>query len=371
MKQMKIRAHKIKLRPNNKQVTYFKKACGVARFAYNWGLAYYKEQRDADPDYKFRETEIRKALNAVKHEMFPWMNEVTKCAPQLAIKVNLNNAFRGFFNKTSDYPKFHKKGVHESFAISNDQFQLRDNYVRIPKLGWVKMCESLRFDGKVLGATISERAGYWFIAIQVEIAKPIREMRNNAVIGLDLGVKHLVTLSNGEKFVGPKALIKYGQKLRRLNQALARSIGSKRGEIKSQNFRKKQAKIQKLYYKIFNVRNDSTHKLTTMLVKTYTVIGIEDLQVERMLSDSKFAKHIADQSFYEFRRQLTYKSEHYSSSVIIVDKYYPSSKLCSACGNLKETLAINERTYHCSCGVALDRDVNAAVNLRNYALNLV
>ncbi len=343
----------------------------MARFAYNWGLAYYTEQREADPDYKFRETAIRKALNAVKHEMFPWMNDVTKCAPQLAIKVNLHNAFRNFFNKTSDYPKFHKKGVRDSFALANDQFKLENKRVWIPKLGWVKMRESLRFAGKVLNATVRERAGHWFIAIQVEMAEKAVYRFDNTVVGVDLGVATLVTLSNGQKFSSAKATSKFATKLRRMNQSLARSIGSKKGEIKSNNFRKKQAKLSKLHFKIYNSRNDQNQQLTTKLVKTYKTICIEDLKVQEMLRNNKFAKHLADRSFYEFRRQLAYKANLYGSIIIIADTYYPSSKTCSSCGNKKETLLLDERMYTCSCGAALDRDVNAAINLRNYALNYI
>lgn len=363
-----ILAHQIKLEPNNKQVTYFKKASGVARFAYNWALSYYKEQRALDPTYKFRETELRKVLNSIKHEQFPWMDEVTKCAPQLAIKVNLNNAFRNFFKRNADFPKFHKKGINDSFALSNDQFSIKDNKVRIPKLGWVKMSETLRFSGKIIGSTISGRAGYWFISIQVEIPDKEKVRNDNDVIGIDLGVETLVTLSNGAKYQGAKATKKYEQKLRRTQQSLARSKGSKKGEEKSNNYRKKQAKLSKLYLKIFNTRNNQTHELTTMIVKTYKTIGIEDLSVKGMLSNNNYAQYIADSSFYEFRRQLEYKALLYGSTIVTAERYYPSSKICSRCGNKKESLSLSERIYTCSCGLSIDRDINAAINLRNYVL---
>lgn len=366
-----ILAQKIKLEPNNKQTTYFKKASGVARFAYNWGLAYYQQKRKEDSNYKFNEMELRKALNSIKHETFPWMDEVSKCAPQLAIKVNLNNAFRNFFKKNGKYPKFHKKGIHDSFALSNDQFVIVSNKIRIPKLGWVKMAESLRFDGKIVGANISGRAGYWFVAIQVEMAEQEIARNDNDVIGVDLGVETLVTLSNSEKYQGAKATSKYERKLRRYNQRLAKCKGSKKGEVKSNNYRKNQAKLNKIYYRAFNSRNDLNHQLTTMIVKTYKTIGIEDLKVANMLSDNKFAKHIADRSFYEFRRQLEYKAKRYGATIIIADTYFASSKICSSCGHKKETLPLNERTYVCSCGLELDRDINAAINLKKYALKRI
>ncbi len=231
------------------------------------------------------------------------------------------------------------------------------------------MSELLRFNGKISGATISHRAGYWFISIQVEIADSAINRDDNEVVGVDLGVETLVTLSNGEKYRGAQATIKYAEKLRRLNQKLSRCVGSKKGEKKSNNFRKNQAKLNKLYYKIYNSRNDVTHKLTTMIVKTYKTIGIEDLKVEKMLSDNKFPKHISDSSFYEFRRELEYKAKLYGSTIIVADPYFASSKICSACGHKKETLSISERTYSCPCcGIKLDRDINAAVNLKNNAL---
>lgn len=362
-------AHKIRLEPNNKQITYFKKACGVARFAYNWGLAHNKEQYEKDPKYIFNQMNIRKALNAIKHEQFPWMDEVTKCAPQLAIQVNLNNAFRNFFRKKTDYPKFHKKGIHESFGLSNDQFSVRGNYIRIPRLGWVRMSEPLRLDGKIMNATISNRASYWFAAIQVQITKKEIKREDTEVIGIDLGVSTLVTISNGEKFDSAKATSKYEKKLRRLKQSLAKSKGSKKGEKKSKNFRKKQAKLSKLYLKIFNLRNNRNHELTSMLVKKYKVICIENLKVDSILSHGKIASQISDSSFYEFRQKLTYKVSLHGSSIITAERYFPSSKICSSCGNKKETLPLSQRIYSCSCGLKIDRDVNAAINLRNYALN--
>lgn len=366
-----ILAHQIKLEPNNKQVTYFRKAAGIARFAYNWALSYYKEQRALDPSYKFNEMELRKELNSIKHEKFPWMDEVTKCAPQLAIKVNLNNAFRNFFKKNADFPKYHKKGIHDSFALSNDVFEIKNNKVRIPKLGWVKMSETLRFTDKIIGSTISGRAGYWFISVQVQIPDKEIIRNDNDVIGIDLGVETLVTLSNGEKYQGAKATKKYENKLRRMNQSLARSKGSKKGEEKSNNFRKKQAKLSKLYLKIFNARNNQTHQLTTMIVKTSKTICIEDLSVKQMLSNNNFAQYIADSSFSEFRRQLEYKAKLYGSTIVTAERYYPSSKICSGCGKKKEILLISERIYTCSCGLSLDRDINAAINLRNYALKII
>lgn len=368
-----LRAHKIRLYPNDKQVTYFAKACGTARFAYNWGLAEWKRRYEAGEPVN--EGILRKELNAIKREQFPWMLEVTKCAPQLAIKNNLNSAFRNFFRglkqgKQVGFPKFHKKGVNDSFTLSNDQFQVRDKSVKIPNLGWVRLAENLRFNGKLLSATISRTADKWFISIQIEMPDSEIPVRENQVAGVDLGISNLATLSDGTEIVGSKASRKYEKQLERLNQSLARKVGAKKGEKKSNNFMKAKTKLSRLYAKMANLRNDETHKLTTMLVQNYTLIGIEDLNVKGMMSNHKLARSVADMSFFEFRRQLEYKANAIGTEIVVADQWYPSSKTCSNCGVVKskDELTLAMRTYQCECGLEIDRDVNAAINLRNYAV---
>lgn len=369
-----IRAHKIRLYPNNVQATYFSKACGVARFAYNWGLSEWKRLYEAGE--KVNEGMIRKALNSVKREQFPWMLEVTKCAAQLAIKDNLNKAFQNFFKglkkgQNVGYPKFHKKGINDSFALSNDQFKIKEQSVKIPNLGWVRLAENLRFDGKILSATISRTADKWYISIQVELPEPITHTSENQAVGVDLGVKSLAALSDGTSVVGSKASRKYEKQLKRLNQSLSRKIGAKKGEKKSNNFLKTKRNLSRLYAKMANLRADETHKLTTMLTRKCNLIGIEDLNVKGMMSNHKLAHSVADMSFFEFRRQLEYKAEATNTQIIVADRWFPSSKTCSNCGTVKSELTLSERVYHCECGFICDRDVNAAINLRNYALNKI
>jgi putative transposase len=368
-----MRAHKIRLYPNNKQATYFSKACGVARFAYNWGLAQWKCRYEAGE--KVNEGILRKALNAIKQEQFPWMLEVTKCAPQLAIKNDLNNAFRNFFRglkqgRQVGYPKFHKKGVHDSFSLSNDQFQMNEKFVKIPHLGLVRLAENMRFEGKIIGATISRTADKWFIAIQVEIPDMENPVRKSQAIGVDLGVKSLAVLSDGTNIVGSKASRKYEDQLKRLNQSLSRKVGARKGETKSNNFKKEKIRLSRLYAKMANLRNDETHKLTTMLVKNNTLIGIEDLNVKGMMHNHHLARSVADMSFFEFRRQLEYKAKAKGSLIVVANKWFPSSKTCSACGAIKtkDEFTLSTRIYKCECGFSCDRDVNAAINLRNYAI---
>jgi len=363
-----IRAHKIRLYPNDKQATYFAKACGTARFAYNWALNEWKLAHEAGENVS--EAELRKRLNAVKHAEYPWMSEVTKCAPQLAIKNGLHNAIRNYYAKRAGFPKFRKKGVRDSFSLSNEQFALEGQAIRIPLLGWVRMAEALRFDGKIVGAAISRRADHWFVAVQVEVAEPMSaHARENQASGVDLGIRALATLSDGTVIPGAKAGRACEKKLRRLNQELSRRQGAKKGEEKSKNFRKTQKKLNRLYARMANVRSDQTHKLTSMLTQNYGLIGIEDLNVRGMMSNHRLARSVADMSFFEFRRQLEYKAAAANGRVIVADQWFPSSKMCHICGTKVEDLDLSVREWVCGqCGARHDRDLNASINLRNYAI---
>jgi putative transposase len=297
------------------------------------------------------------------------MLEVTKCAPQLAIKNGLSRAFKNFFAKGAEFPKFHKKGVNDSFSISNDQLKIDGEFVKIPNLGWVKLSENLRFDGKILGATVSRTADKWFMAVQVEMPDITTAISENQAVGVDLGVKTLAALSDGIQITGSKASRKCEKKLRRLNQAVSRKIGARKGEKKSANFIKAKKQISRLYARMANIRGDETHKLTTMLTKNYGIIGIEDLNVKGMMSNHKLARSVADMSFFEFRRQLEYKSETARVRVVVADKWFPSSKTCNVCGAKVGEMPLSVRKWTCECcNSTHDRDVNAAINLKNYAL---
>ena len=363
-----ILAHRIQLEPNNKQSTYFAKACGVARFAYNWALAEWKKLYDSGE--KVSEGLLRKQLNAIKRDEFPWMLEVTKCAPQEAIR-DLGEAFNNFFAKRAKFPKFKKKGQHDSFGISNNLFSVKDKRIRIPKLGYVRMAEELRFNGKILGAVISRTADRWFVSIQVEMPdpEPIHNSESQAV-GVDLGVKDLATLSDGTKIAGKKPHKTLLSRLRRLNKSLSRKVGAKKGQTKSQNFKKARIKLSLLHAKIANIRNDETQKLTTMLTKNYGAIGIEDLNVSGMAKNHRLARAVLDMSFFEFRKQLEYKAKMTGSIVVVADRFFPSSKKCSNCGEKYGELELSSREWDCpACGFHHDRDVNAAINLRNNAVS--
>ncbi len=362
-------AHQIALDPNNAQANYLARAAGVARFAYNWALAEWQRQYEAhklDPTLpKPSQAALRRQLNAVKREQFPWMLEVTKNAPQMAI-IQLGQAFQNFFVGRAKYPQFRKKGQHDRFSLSNDQFSLDGSRIRIPNLGWVRMREALRFAGKILSATVSRVADRWFVSLAVDTQddSPLPQAENQGAVGVDLGVKALATLSTGESIPGPKPHKALLDRLRRLSRCLSRK------QKGSANRRKAKARLARLHARIANIRSDALHKLTTDLTRRFHTIGIEDLNVRGLVKNRRLARSIADMGFFEFRRQLGYKAARRGGQVIVADRWYPSSKTCSECGHKAETLALSVRAWTCThCGAVHDRDVNAAINLRNLAVS--
>jgi putative transposase len=361
-------AHKIALMPNNKQATYFAKACGCARKAYNWALDEWQKQYEAwkldNSLPKPMEDKLRKKLNSIKRSEFPWMLEVTKCAPQLAI-MQLGQAFQNFFAKRAKYPVVRKKGVHDRFSISNDQFKIKNKQIQIPKLGWVKMTEPLRFSGKIMSATVSRIADRWFVSICVDVPElTLPKAENQGEAGIDLGIHSLATLSTGETIRGPKPHKALLQRLKRLSRSLSRK------EKGSRNRNKAKQKLAKLHAKIANIRSNALHQLTTNLTRRFHTIGIEDLNVRGMQKNRRLSRSIADMSFFEFRRQLEYKAEWRGGLVIVADKFFASSKTCSKCGHKLDKLPLSIRKWQCpSCNTEHDRDINAAVNLRNLAVS--
>ncbi|ANB02356.1 RNA-guided endonuclease TnpB family protein [Ectothiorhodospira sp. BSL-9] len=363
-----IRAHRIALAPNNRQATYFARAAGTARFAYNWALAEWQCQYAAwkqDSSLpKPSQAALRRQLNAVKREQFPWMLEVTKTAPQMAI-IQLGEAFRNFFAGRARYPRFRKKGVHDRFTLTNDQFRVEGSRIRIPNLGWVRMRESLRFTGKIMSATISRVADRWFVSITVDTEDPPRRpAENQGSVGVDLGVLALATLSTGDTMTGPKAHTAVLKRLRRLSRSLSRK------QKGSSNRNKAKAKLARLHARIANIRQDALHKLTSDLTRRFHTIGIEDLNVRGMMANRHLARSIADMSFHEFRRQLAYKADQRCGQVVVADRWFPSSKMCSVCGAVQRAMPLSTRQWICpDCGVHHNRDVNAARNLAHYAVS--
>lgn len=350
------RSHKIKLQPNNQQATYFAKAAGTARFVFNWALAAWKEGYEAGD--KPSAYGLKKQFNSLKKQEFPWITEVTKCAPEQAFN-DLDRAFKNFFRrvrqgKAPGYPKFKKKGQKDSFYISNQHFKLDGRRISIPKIGWVRMRESLRFSGKVQSAVVSRSAAGWFVSISVDLPDaPKSESQARRAVGIDLGIKHMAVTSDGQYFENPKTTIKYQKRLRRLNKSLARK------QKGSNNWKKAKQSLGRLHYKIGCARKDAVHKLTHYLSNNYSDICIENLNVAGMVKNHKLAKAVSDCSFAEIRRLLTYKCQN----LHIVSRWFPSTKLCPRCGRMNQ-MPLGRRVYECECGYGpVDRDRHAAQNI--------
>ncbi len=372
-----VRGYKTELDLTNEQRTACLKHAGAARFAYNWGLARSIEV--------FRTTgkhpnaiALHKELNALKKKDFPWMYEVSKCAPQEALR-DLDKAYKQFFRRVElkkqgkwkgklGFPTCKKKSKGIGSFRLTGSIKVFEKSVQLPRLGTMRLHEKSYIPerAKLLSATVSEQAGRWFVSIQVEEEQEQLVMTAPSAIGVDLGIKTLATCSDGMIFANPRALKHAQKKVRRLERQKSRR---KKG---SQNRAKTRAKIAKQHARIANIRKDASHKLTAHLTKHHALIAIEDLHVSGMLKNHKLAQAVSDSNFGEIRRQLEYKSVWYGVHLVAVDRFYPSSKTCSYCGWVNEELTLADRTFICkACGLVIDRDLNAAINVRNVAVSSI
>ena len=352
---------KTELKLNNFQRTVLLKHCGVARHAWNWGLALTKailEDNKINPNSKIKfpsAIDLHKYLVALVKPQNPWYYDCSKSAPQSALR-DLSIAWKRCFKKISGQPRFKKKGKSDSFTLEGT-CKIKDNFtIQVPRIGKLKTYEILPSLNKIKSVTISRQADRWFISFKIDT--PLQELGNTTVVGVDLGVKALATLSTGEVIEGAKSYRKNKKKLSRLQWLNRNKI------IGSKNWRKAQLKIARLHRKIANIRKDTIHKLTSLLAKNHGTVVIEDLNVSGMMKNHKLALSISDMGFYEVRRQLEYKCKLYGSKLVVVDRWFPSSKTCSNCGHKKEVLSLSERVFDCeNCNFTIDRDLNAAMNL--------
>lgn len=367
-------AHKIQLLPNQQAVRYFKQAFGCARLAYNWGLS--KWQEHYKEGNKKSWMDLRKEFNSIKWTTFSFLKEVTKCATDEPFR-SLNKAFQKFFRdlkkKKVSYPKFKKKRNNVgSFYLESGIVKVRGHYLYISKLGWVKMCESIRFEGKINNVVISYYGGKYYASFSLDISQEEYDRThkvNNTTesVGIDLGLNHYATLSNGLQIDAPKPLKKHLRLLKRRHRQLEKKVHPKtKGDKtkRSNNFIKFSLRVNKLYSKITNIRKDFLHKLTSSIIKSFNTIVIEDLAVGNLVKNHRLSRSLNDVSFYEFRNLLEYKSKYSNRELFVADRFYPSSKTCSSCGNINNELTLKDRTYLCSkCGLEIDRDYNASLNL--------
>jgi len=352
-------SHKIALDPTCKQREYFTRAAGTARFVWNWGLARWNEVYAAGG--KPNGMSLKKEFNASYPDAFPWVAEVHRdCHSQPF--ADLQVAWSRFFNGLADKPTFKKKNKSRpSFYVANDYMRFDGKRVRLPRIGWVRTRESLRFTGKINSARCVEEAGRWFLCVSVDVGEVRKERTGDGIIGVDLGIKTLATLSTGEQVENPRPLRKAQERLRRAQRKMSR-------RVKGSNNRNKQRRaVAKIHHRIRNIRHDVLHKLTTRLAKNHGTIVIENLNVSGMIKNHRLAQAIGDASFGMFRKLLTYKAKLYGTRIVVADRFFPSSKTCHSCGLVKDELSLGERIFRCPCGLQIDRDLNAARNLERLA----
>jgi len=361
-----IKAHKIRLNPTVEQETYFRKAAGTARFAYNWGLMAWKEHKAAHPGEAHGVLALKKDFNALKGAQFPWVYDVAKDVAEGAF-ANLAAALNNYFDsqkgkrkgKMVGFPRFKsKKNEHQSFRLNNDRIELDGHSFYVPKLGWVNMAEVLRFQGKIMGAVVSQQGSHWYVSITVEMARPKPQAFEKPVVGVDVGLKTLAVLSDGKQYENQVLLRSELEHLKSLNRRLARrTMGSSR-------WREAKGQLERCHSRIANRRADYLHKMTTEIAKTYALVGLEDLNVAGMLQNHHLALSLSDAAFSEIRRQLEYKCNCYGGRMVLVGRFFPSSRLCGRCGEKHVALKLSEREWVCpACGTLHQRDANAARNI--------
>src|SRR5699024_10344022 len=346
-------SHKIELRPTPEQEFFIRKSVGTSRFVYNSLLAEFSERRDWS---------VKNARAFLMNELrveFPWIWDVSADTPRTAISA-LDNAFTRLWKKQGGFPNFKKKGVKDSFVINDSKkFSIIDRELRIEKLKTrIKTREKLRLSGKPKNCTISYKEGKWFASIMVELGdtspwKPVEDQQRKPSVGVDMGILSLAVLSDGTEFPTSQPLKANLRKLKKLQRKMARQvIGSSRREVTKR-------RIQKIHFKITCQRQATLHGLTDYLSRTYDRVVIEDLKPSNMMKNHRLARAIADVGFYEFRRQMEYKSRFRGVELVIADMWFPSSQLCSSCGH-KQKMSLDKRTYVCgSCSYKIDRDLNA------------
>jgi putative transposase len=352
-----LKAHKIRLNPTKTQESYFYRASGIARYAYNWAVGKWREAVGKKPTA----FQLKKQFNAEKPD---WAYEVTKCAPEGAF-FDFGVALTKHYKEGAGEPQFKSRNRGQfSFYLANDKFDIKGKWLKVPKLGLVNLAEKLRFAGKIMGATITKEAKWWYVSVTLEL--PDAETQPPAApCGLDVGILRLATLSDGTTFENARPLRKSQNRLAHLQQAFAKK------QKGSKNWLKLKAKIRRLHKQVRDIRNDVLHKLTTTVASTYGLVAVEDLNVTGMLKNHKLAQALSDAAFGKLKLLLASKVQATGGLLVEVDRFFASSKTCSDCHHKRSELALSERVFRCQvCGLELDRDLNAAINLRNEGLRI-
>ena len=397
-------SHKIELVPNNKQKTYFRKAFGCARLAYNWGLAEWQRRYKEGEKCSF--IALNNAFNAIKGEQYPFVYEVSKYACSQSLR-NVATAYKNFFENLKKgkvcYPKFKRKKDNQGsfyfaevklsdintnskvFKKMTHNERLKRQYLKVPNLGCVKMRQRVRFNGKINGVVISQEGDKYFASFSMMITEDEYKRTHPHVacnkkeksLGVDVGIKSALVLSDGISVDSPKPLKNNLRKIKRLGRQLDKRTHARTkqerlsGVKKSNNYRKLSVKLANTQRRVANIRRDFIQKVTTILTTHYGQIAVEDLNVKGMVRNHRLAQSVSDVAFGELLRQIEYKSAYNGVTVKKADRFYPSSKTCSVCGNVKNDLKLKDRTYRCDkCGSVIDRDYNASLNLLSLLSNI-
>ena len=377
-----IKTHKIALRPNRDQIAWFHQQRGYAKFAYNSALSDFKTELASDNFLSMYD--LNKRFNQKKKE-YDWTQAQDQRAAMYAIH-NLGKAIDNWKAKRAGFPKFKRRGCKHAYTTDEQAVKVEGKRIKLPKIGWIRTFEELRFKGKIVSVTISRTAHRWFASVSVEVQPPIErcpvssefidyftshtdigtpeqiERSIYPTIGIDVGISTLATLDDGRKYENPKALKRYERKLKREQRKLSRKV------FLSQNWYKQKQIVERIHYRIACIRRDAHHQATTDILKCASKIGIETLQVTNLLKNRKLAKALSDAALGGFLEKLKTKATSLGIRIVRADRFFASSKNCSGCGHKKDDLTLSDRQYHCgNCGASFDRDVNAAINLRTLA----
>lgn len=373
-----IKSYKIRLIPTKEQEDLMNKSINVSRWAYNYGLEKsIKHYEQYKTKINFRD--VRKEISDIKKtEEYNWINEVSAKVYDQAL-IDLDLAFKNFF-KGRSFPRFKTKKSKKSFFVRSDSVWFKKQYVRLEKIGFVEYRSNYEFKkgGKIekfSNARCFFDGKYWYLGFGKEFDENQVELKEDLTIGIDLGIKELAVCSNGKVFknINKTSKIKrLDKKLKFLKRRLSKKQNLNTGNKFNKNIDKLHTKIKLVYRKMTNIRQNHIHQTTRAIInENPSKIVIEDLDVKSMVKNKRMAKLIMEQKFYEFRRQIEYKAKMNGIIVIVANRWFPSSKKCSCCGNVKKSIGLNERVYVCEkCGLEIDRDLNASINLSKYEMSL-
>ena len=356
------RSQQIELNPNNKQATLMSQHVGYARVAYNFGLSSFKRGLEVDEWRTY--IDIKREFNAVKYDEFDWCKELSQNASKNAIH-NLGDAVTRWKKGQNSFPTYKKRSDRISYQADNGvgTVEVYKKRIKLPKIGWVRMREALRYTGEIRKVVVSKRNGRWFVSILVHCDsnnykhQPLLFDAKHP-IGIDVGINTLATCSNGDTYDNPRPLKRFERKLTRANRSLSRKV------YLSKNWHKAKAILSGVHCRIACIREDAHHQASTKIVRKASVIGIETLNISGLLKNRKLAKALSDSALSRFLTMLKYKADRRGIPITEADQFFASSKTCSSCGHKKADLVLSDRQYHCSeCGLDIDRDLNAAINL--------